>query len=415
MPLVPDTCVKCKRPVKSSVICNTCQQHFHPGCARDYVKNRPLTDCCRKKFNYLLGNLDAKTRLASIKSTSSNTSSVSSFKSASSSPLDHTFKARGSTSLVRLSTARVSTSLKSPVTPNTPISPGPDSVFHSSIPSPEMLQLPSDWFEKSLDDKMTTMMEQFLSSNMSVNKKLEDLSTQITDLKNSQAATVADLSEVKISVKTNAESISELNSEIKKLKEDYKSNMNTMHNNLADLNKIVNLENRETSSTSSLSGSTTELVIAGIPNSVADNLSPSEIQSAVLNALELPHLVSDVLSVREFQNKSRPRQDKVNHSYLVDLKSSRVRDFIISSKRKSKNLLAKIVFPDYVDQNFKGAIYVNEFLLPEIYKLLLQTKEKAKLKKFKYVWVTSGQIFVKRDNGSEILKINCVSDLAKLD
>ncbi|XP_044585968.1 uncharacterized protein LOC123266005 [Cotesia glomerata] len=252
-----------------------------------------------------------------------------------------------------------------------------------------MLQLPSDWFEKTLDDKMTTMMEQFLSSNMSVNKKLEDLSTQITDLKNSQAATVADLSEVKMSVKTNAESISELNSEIKKLKEDYKSNMNTMHNNLADLNKIVNLENRETSSTSSLSGSTTELVIAGIPNSVADNLSPSEIQSAVLNALELPHLVSDVLSVREFQNKCRPRQDKVNHSYLVDLKSSRVRDFIISSKRKSKNLLAKIMFPDYVDQNFKGAIYINEFLLPEMYKLLLQTKEKAKLKKINLIGHTA--------------------------
>ncbi|XP_074101901.1 uncharacterized protein LOC141529298 [Cotesia typhae] len=343
MPLVPDTCIKCKRPVKSSVICNTCQQHFHPGCARDYVKNRPLTDCCRKQFNYLLGNLETKTRLASIKSTSSNTSSVSSFKSASSSPLDHTFKARGSTSLVRLSTARVSTTLKSPVTPNTPISIGPDSVFHSPITPPTMAQLPSNWSEKSLDDKMTAMMEQFLSSNMLVNKKLEELSTQIADLKDSQAATVSDLSEVKENVKINADSISKLNLDIKKLKEDSKTNMNIMHNKLADLSKLVTLENSVASSTSSLLGSTTELVISGIPDLVADKLSPSEIPSAVLNALELPHLVSDVLSVRKFVNKDRSKQHKTTyHSYIIDLKSSRVRDFIISSKRKSKIFWLKL-------------------------------------------------------------------------
>ncbi|XP_044593679.1 uncharacterized protein LOC123271424 [Cotesia glomerata] len=410
MPLVPDTCAKCKRPVKTPVICNICQQHFHPGCARDYIKNRPITDCCRKQLNYLLQSLDSSTatvskRLTSIKSVNSNISSISSFKSASSSPL------------VRSSTARASTSLKLPVTPNTPVTPGPDSVFYSPITSPVMFQLPTNWSEKSLDDKITALMEQFLSANMSVNKKLEELGTRIADLKVSQATTMNELSEVKSNVKINADSISKLNTDIEKLKEANEVDMNIMHTKLIDLSKSISSESKATSSTLPTLGCTTELVISGIPDSVANKMLPLEISSAVLNALDLPNLVSDILSTRKFENRNGPRQDKTRtryHSFIVDLKSSRVRDFIISSKRKSKNLLAKTVFPTCVEQNSGGTIYINEFLLPETHKLLLQTKEKAKSQNFKYVWVTSGQIFVKRDDGSEKFKVNCVSDLTKL-
>lgn len=119
MPLVPDICTKYKRPVRA-VTCNVCRQHFYPGCARDYIKNRPLSDCCKKHLNDLLENMDPKAtaemrRLISLKSFSSNTSSVSSFKSATSSPS------------VCASIAYASTSfLKSPSTPNIPLSPSID-------------------------------------------------------------------------------------------------------------------------------------------------------------------------------------------------------------------------------------------------------------------------------------------------
>lgn len=191
--------------------------------------------------------------------------------------------------------------------------------------------------------------------------------------------------------------------------------MNIMHTKLIDLSKSFSSESKTTSSPLPTLGCTTELVISGISDSVANKMLPLEISSAVLNALDLPDLISDILSTRKFENRNGPRQDKIRyHSFFVDLKSSRVRDFIISSKRKSKNLLAKTVLPTCVEQNSRDTIYINEFLLPETHKLLLQTKEKAKLQNFKYVWVTSGQIFVKRDDGSEKFKVNCVSDLTKL-
>lgn len=54
------------------------------------------------------------------------------------------------------------------------------------------------------------------------------------------------------------------------------------------------------------------------------------------------------------------------------------------------------------------------FLLPETYKLLLRTKEKASAKTFKFVWTRSGQVFTKRDEASERPVITCDSDLDKL-
>ncbi|XP_044581469.1 uncharacterized protein LOC123263018 [Cotesia glomerata] len=403
MPLVSDICFKCKRPVKSSVVCNTCQQHFHPGCARDYIKNRPSTDCCRKQLNYLLDSLNAKTRLASLKSTSSNTSSVSSFKSANSSPLERTFTVRGSTS-----------SLKSPRTPISPLRQSTDSVFSSPVTPPTMSHLPVDWSKKSLDEKMTLLMEKFCHSEISTNQKLEDLSEKLRVVQDSQNATTVNLAELNTNVKTNAESICQISSDLKEVRKTREADMDLVNERLCNLENFAPVP----STSSQTAGGTTELVISGIPESVVKGSTPEDITTAVLNSLELPKLVNSVLSSRKFQNKNRQpqNQDKpITSSYIVSLISTPVRDFIIDKKRKAGGLLVKKVFPTYVDAAFQGSIYVNEFLLPETHRLLLKTKEKAKNKKYKFAWSRNGKIYMKKDENSERFVINCEADLSRLD
>ncbi|XP_074105187.1 uncharacterized protein LOC141531337 [Cotesia typhae] len=403
MPLVSDTCVRYKRPVKSSVICNTCQQHFHPGCARDFVKNRPLTDCCRKQFNYLLGNLDAKTRLASLKSTSSNTSSVSSFKSA-----------RSSTS-ERVSARRLSvSSLKSPTTPISPLSPTSDSAFVSPVVSPKMAQLPVGWADKSLDQKLTAMMERFCSLEVSTNARFEKLDAKLLEVQQSQDSIAASQERLTANIKANAASIIKLSSDLENLRDQTKNEMAAVTEKLLLLGNSTSVA----SSSSQVPESSAELVISGIPDSVANNQTPDDICTAVLTNLSLPKLTGCILNARKFENKNKQVRDQTrpaSHSFIISMMSIQARNFVVNKKRQSGNLPVKKVFPTQVDDAFKGSIYVNEFFLPETHRLLLKTKEKAKTAKYKFVWARNGQIFAKKDENSERLVINCESDLMKLD
>lgn len=118
--------------------------------------------------------------------------------------------------------------------------------------------------------------------------------------------------------------------------------------------------------------------------------------------------IGEILAVLE--TKTHPA-----HTRFVCLKSPQIRDHIIDTKRKIKLLPVQTIFPEIGNTNLGGNIYINEFLPPETYKLLLKTKEKAKTMNFKYAWARSGQIYVKKDDNSNRLNITYNSDLFKLD
>lgn len=107
--------------------------------------------------------------------------------------------------------------------------------------------------------------------------------------------------------------------------------------------------------------------------------------------------------------------NKVLHSYVLHLKDPQICDFILRTKRKIKNLPFWDVFSSCAENSSKGFVYVNEYLKPEMYRLLLEVKSTAKIKKFKYVRSRNGQIFAKKDDDSERIIINSELDLNKLD
>ena len=65
-------------------------------------------------------------------------------------------------------------------------------------------------------------------------------------------------------------------------------------------------------------------------------------------------------------------------------------------------------------------IYLNESLTPEIQKLLAETRKKTKELKstksieYKYVWTNHGHIRVRKNETSQMIKINCMSDIQKI-
>ncbi|XP_046749845.1 uncharacterized protein LOC124413360 [Diprion similis] len=161
----------------------------------------------------------------------------------------------------------------------------------------------------------------------------------------------------------------------------------------------------------------TDVIISGVHLCVAE--SPLAIATTVFDALGVSELVIDILSVRKMARKSAvagpsnlpDRNHATKQSFVVSLKSARVRDFIIKKKREKKSLSVSDVFA--IDS--PGFIFVNELLPSDLFNLLLKTKAKAKAASYKYIWSNFGQILVRRDYGQPIIEINTEEDLSKLN
>ena len=156
-----------------------------------------------------------------------------------------------------------------------------------------------------------------------------------------------------------------------------------------------------------------DITISGIPASVTD--SPKTMVLKVFEALGI-----HVLSVRSLTRRDisavgdRQRRSSVGGatvSFVVTLKSISLRDHVILRKRQKGNLTVRQVLA--LDQ--PGSIFVREFLPSEIYGLLRRTKAVAAARGFKYVWVRSGEICVRKLNGSDIIIVGSDSDLEKLE
>ena len=161
-----------------------------------------------------------------------------------------------------------------------------------------------------------------------------------------------------------------------------------------------------------------DISISGIPASVTD--SPRTMVLKVFKALAIPDLAEDVLDVRCLTKKDtsvigdRQRPSATGGaslSFIVTLKSLSIRDHIISRKHQMKNLTINKVFA--VD--WPGEIFVHEFLPVAVYGCLRRTKVLAVQRGYKHVWVGSGEVCVRKLDGSDVVVIRSDEDLGKLE
>ncbi|KAH0537977.1 hypothetical protein KQX54_002416 [Cotesia glomerata] len=318
MSVLSDQCFKCKNSVRTPFTCDTCGKSFHPSCLRDFIKNKLPSDCCcRDKFGYLLKRLDSNSqiknnRLASLKSVNSDNSSTSSFKSAKSS--------KNSPALVSKTNQKPSAS--SPTSPAFLLSPASDSVFDSptsstltmsesakqTIPNPEAInsesqnELPDGWFNKSTDEKLTLLMKtlsthsQSLSEIPNITKKFNELSTKfdninkrLDDLHDKQSETKDQVDKLTSDLTKNSKTIKELKSKVEKLEDE------TIANSRALSGKIAAITSQTLMTSSTVVQQTSELIISGVPEPVATELSPADIADKVFEVLNITNLKQDIL------------------------------------------------------------------------------------------------------------------------
>ena len=94
---------------------------------------------------------------------------------------------------------------------------------------------------------------------------------------------------------------------------------------------------------------------------------------------------------------------------IVSLKSAQAHNHVINQKRSERDLGIKELF-SYINSK----IYVNEVLTSDTYAVLTRTNTRGKELDYKYVWVRSGKIAVRRAEGQPIIFITTVQDIERL-
>ena len=158
-----------------------------------------------------------------------------------------------------------------------------------------------------------------------------------------------------------------------------------------------------------------EIVITGLP--IETVLSESDVTSAILKRIEVQQFISDVVSIRKHNKKSRINNNNVEtartFSLIVKFKSDIVRNEVMRKKKIYDDIFASEIFTELSDiSNNRIAIY--EWLQPHIFKLFQKTREIARQKGYERVWILNETISVRKDANSAKIEIFSESDLDKL-
>ncbi|KAL5245917.1 hypothetical protein ACI65C_013325 [Semiaphis heraclei] len=148
--------------------------------------------------------------------------------------------------------------------------------------------------------------------------------------------------------------------------------------------------------------------ITGIPKTPNENT--TEIISTVareLNCQFNSNAVIDSFRVKSGQNHDGKIVVKFNSKLINDSTITNMK-----SRYKDKNtLMAKDIHINFGNSK----VFINDQLTQNNKKLLLLVKEVAKYYNYKYTWANLSGVFVRKQNGGQIFKIQNVEALQKID
>ncbi|KAK0169759.1 hypothetical protein PV328_010401 [Microctonus aethiopoides] len=360
-------CARCKQLlVREYRQCSICLHRFHPSCSRIYLSYRIANLCCFKNLSTIMPN-ELHSR-------------------------DVTYKQSSSPSSLSVLTSPELSSGSSLLSIETTLN-----VFINQ----------QTLFNKDLSDAITSIKLQS-KNQQDMNIKLNASMKQ--QIKGQEEITTK-LNEIKNLTKT----LADHEVRIKKLEQQN----NLLSNELSevlDQNELLAREIEELKVT--LSGISSEsilseIIISAIPIQLSDDL--QHVVSRVLTSLDSSQLLSDVLDIRKVAPKNDTRTASTSStaqstktSVIVRFKSANIARFLIEKKRRKGSLTLKHVF----DSDIRGKVYVNEFLSTKVHNLYRKTKEIVISRKWKYVWVREGKMYVRQNDGSDKI---CISSDADLD
>ncbi|KAH0561137.1 hypothetical protein KQX54_013587 [Cotesia glomerata] len=253
------TCIVCQKQLRSPLTCLSCQLNYHRNCLITKLNNKTLKNCCVKQFGYLAPS-DIKTRSKSATESRSplTLNSVPAFP-----PIEKNLKS----TLKNSKNASASSYKSATLSPSTPFT-----------------KLPDNWSTMNTDEKLTSMMTVFLTSTKMMSDKIDEFGETIKSLQEK--------------VTTNTSSIKKLETDFVTLKHDSIANSTSISNEMCKLREeVVGLKDATGSSQQRIpSINASDLLISGIPESIASKLTPLQVSSSIFNKLGVSHLKNDILS-----------------------------------------------------------------------------------------------------------------------
>ncbi|KAI5634207.1 hypothetical protein NE865_03835 [Phthorimaea operculella] len=235
------------------------------------------------------------------------------------------------------------------------------------------------------EEQTQKMHQQTIDLQLSITTSVNNLSSEIKDLKNSLDHTDADLRDTKSKVSALETQVSDQDNKILELSNTI-TRLSLENNKQQQWARQMNVE------------------VVGLPETKNENL-----YSVIMRLAEIigaPIQREDITTITRVQSASK------NHprNIIIKLNSRLVKDKLISAARKYKELTSYAL--GFTGESKK--IYVNEHLTPDNKQLLNKCRQKAKDIGYEYVWVKNCRIYMRRQDTAPLTVINSEMDLLKL-
>jgi len=214
-----------------------------------------------------------------------------------------------------------------------------------------------------------------------------ELTREIRDLKASLTFYSEQYEEQKIKNETFAEEIRQLKKQNEEMNQELKR--------LKDQNEIKDQQAR-----------TNNVVVVGIHSTIEEQKSnPLEIKRKIEKVMD--HISPSIKTADYDVRVVNPIKE--NSPILVSFQTKQQK-MDLMTKRREKG----IILSNRCGLGGSHSIYINEDLSKDIRELLRSARRLRHNNGYKFVWVKSGSVFVRRDDNSDVIKVKCVEDVEAL-
>ncbi|XP_045492489.1 uncharacterized protein LOC123701524 [Colias croceus] len=286
--------------------------------------------------------------------------------------------------------AEVSCSDEDSISPNfvTARRPTHTKVLEVKVPpsGPQSIVSPTDQVGGSLKDQLLDSLRLEIPSLLSqvLKKELVTFKEELLELRKS----VSFLSDMNDEMRENIKSLSKDNKQLKSENDALKSSVHELSDRLNKIEQSLRDKNLE---------------IKGVPEHPSEN---------VLNLIQqcasiVGHKIADGDVVKCNRVAKQNKNTNVPRTIIVQFNSERRRDEFYSAvyrynKANPDNKLNTALFGLAGE---KKPVYISEHLSPQNQALHIAARMRAKELSYKFVWVRSGRIFVRKDPGSQYIFI----------
>lgn len=155
---------------------------------------------------------------------------------------------------------------------------------------------------------------------------------------------------------------------------------------------------------------TNNVEIQGVPEKANENL--LYIIKSIGDKIGCPTDTTEIDTIyrvahREPSNRPKP--------IIVKLLSKQKRDAILAAAKLTRRSPDNISTRGLEIENISKELYINEHLTSKNKLLLKKSKEMARTKNYKYIWVRNGTVFARKDDRSRVMKILNEIDVTKMN